>query len=282
VLVRQRQEVQALSRELSASRTFAGEERILDWEGALNARDTGGLPTADGGRIRPGALVRSDVLTRLTPSGREALIAHGVRTIVDVRTSEELTRDVDYPFRDTPRDGEPAYVNISFVVPLSESEEAEVRRQRQSATQLGVLNRMDVDVHRAGIGAVISAVADAQPGGVLIHCYAGKDRTGMTVALLLSLAGVSDDDIADDYALTMLNLEPLIMDWLETIEDPADRERMHELATPRQEAIVEMLAHVRDTYGSVEAYLRSAGVSAEQIEHIRSRLVEPAGAVPHG
>ena len=177
------------------------------------------------------------MLTRLTPSGREALIAHGVRTIVDVRTSEELARDVGYPFRDTQRDGEPAYVNVSFVVDLTPEQEAEVRRQRESATQLGVLNRMDIDVHRAGIGAVISAVADAQPGGVLIHCYAGKDRTGMTVALLLALAGVSDADIADDYALTMLNLEPLIMDWLNTIEDPAERQRMHELATPRQEAI---------------------------------------------
>jgi len=267
---------------LSASRTFAGEERILDWEGALNARDTGGLPTADGGRIRPGALVRSDVLTRLTPNGREALIAHGVRTIVDVRTSEELSRDVDYPFRESQRAGDPAYVNVSFVVPLTDSEEAEVRRLRESATQLGILNRMDIDIHRAGVGAVVGAVADAQPGGVLIHCYAGKDRTGMTIALLLSLAGVSDSDIADDYALTMLNLEPLIVDWLATIEDPAERERMRELATPRQEAIVEMLAHVRDTYGSVEAYLRSAGVRAEQIEHIRTRLVEPAGVAAHG
>ena len=99
MLVRQRQKVQALPRELSARPDFAGEERILDWEGALNARDTGGLPTADGRHIRSGALVRSDVLTRLTPSGRAALIAHGVRTIVDVRTSEEIGRDVDYPFR---------------------------------------------------------------------------------------------------------------------------------------------------------------------------------------
>ena len=62
--------------------------------------------------------------------------------------------------------------------------------------------------------AIVAAVADARPGGVLIHCYAGKDRTGMSVALLLSLAGVSDEDIADDYALTMLNLEPLIGEWL--------------------------------------------------------------------
>ena len=115
MLVRQWQEVQALPLELRQHTTesaLAGEERILDWEGALNARDTGGLPTADGRHIRSGALVRSDVLTRLTPSGRAALIDHGVRTVVDVRTSEEIGRDVDYPFRDERGEADPRYVNV--------------------------------------------------------------------------------------------------------------------------------------------------------------------------
>ncbi|MFL5670535.1 MAG: tyrosine-protein phosphatase, partial [Chloroflexota bacterium] len=156
---------------------MAGEERILDWEGALNARDTGGLPTADGGHIRRGALVRSDVISRLTPSGRQALIDHGVRTVVDVRTSEEIGRDVDYPFRESRTDRDPRYVNVSFVVDLTPDEEARVRAGRESATQLGELNRMDIDIHRAGIVGIVKAVADADEGGVLIHCYAGKDRT---------------------------------------------------------------------------------------------------------
>jgi len=254
---------------------MAGEERILDWEGALNARDTGGLPTSDGGRIRRGALVRSDVISRLTPSGRQALIDHGVRTIVDVRTSEEIGRDVDYPFRDGQGDADPHYVNVSFVVDLPPDQEAYVRERRESTTTLAELNRLDIDIHRAGIAGIAKAVADAQPGGVLIHCYAGKDRTGMSVALLLSLAGVSDEDAADDYALTMLNLEPLIMDWLNTIEDSAERERMRELASPRREAMLETLAHVREQYGSAEEYLLGAGVTTQQIERLRARLLEP-------
>lgn len=252
----------------------ASEERILDWEGALNARDTGGLPTRDGRRIKRGALVRSDVISRLTPSGRRALIDHGVRTIVDVRTSEEIGRDVDYPFRDTRASDEPAYVNASFVVQLSPELEAEVRAKRDSARELGELNRLDIDVHGAGIAAVVAAVADAQPGGVLVHCYAGKDRTGMTVGLMLSVAGVSDEHIADDYALTMLNLEPLIMDWLQTIEDESERERMRELATPRREAMLQVLDYVNERHGGAESYLRSAGVTDEQLERIKARLVD--------
>jgi protein tyrosine/serine phosphatase len=256
---------------------FAGEERILDWEGALNARDTGGLPASDGRRIKPGALVRSDVLTRLTPSGRAALVAHGVRTVVDVRTSEEIARDVDYPFRATRADTDPNYVNISFVVDLDEQKQAEVRARRESATELGELNRMDLELHKAGIGAIINAVAEAAPGGVLIHCYAGKDRTGMSVALLLSVAGVSDEDIADDYALTTLNLEPLISDWLDTIEDEAERERMRILATPSRKAMLDTLAYVHDQYGSAEQYLLSAGVSQDHVARIKERLLGPNG-----
>jgi len=260
---------------------MAGEERILDWEGALNARDTGGLPTGDGGRIRAGALVRSDVISRLTPSGRAALVAHGVRTIVDIRTSEEIGRDVDYPFRETRAATDPAYVNVSFVVPLTDEQEARVRERREKATKLGELNRMDIDLHRAGVGAVIAAVADAQPGGVLIHCYAGKDRTGMTVALLLALADVSDDDIADDYALTMINLAPLIDDWISTV-DESDQARMRELATPRREAMLDMLAYVRERYGDIDTYLRGAGVTNKQLARIRDRLVDHPGDAVSG
>ena len=263
-----------MSEPQTLSSPLAGEERILDWEGALNARDTGGLRTADGRHIRRGALVRSDVISRLTPSGRAALIAHGIRTVVDVRTSEEIGRDTNYPFREARREGDPRYVNVSFVVELSEEQEAFVRERRDNAQRLGELNRMDIDIHRAGIGAVVGAVAEAPDGGVLVHCYAGKDRTGMTVALLLSLVGVSDEDVADDYALTMLNLDPLISDWLETIADQDERARMRELASPRREAMLETLAYVEECYGGAEKYLLTAGVSPEQIARLRQRLVQ--------
>jgi protein tyrosine/serine phosphatase len=258
---------------------LAGEERILDWEGALNARDTGGLPTADGRRIKPGALVRSDVLTRLTPSGRRALVDHGVRTIVDVRTSEEIGRDVDYPFRDSRAETDPAYINVSFVVDLDDEQTARLRSAQSTAWQLGELNKLDIELHRAGVGAIAAAVADAQPGGVLIHCHAGKDRTGMSVALLLSLAGVSREDIADDYALTMLAYDKLIDEWIATVADD-DQARMRQLARPTREAMLDMLDHVEQLYGGADAYLRGAGVTDDQLKRILTRLVEPRTGEP--
>ena len=213
------------------------------------------------------------MLTRLTPSGRAALVAHGVRTIIDVRTSGELARDVGYPFRESQAAGEPAYVNVSFLGDLTEEQEARVRATQSVAWRLGELNRMDIDHHRAGVGNIVAAVADAQPGGVLIHCHAGKDRTGMSVGILLSLAGVADDDVADDYALTMLAYEKLIEEWIGTVDEP-ERDRMRQVAKPTREAMLEMLEHVRATYGSVEQYLLGAGVTPDQIAHVRERLVD--------
>ena len=108
-----------------------------------------------------------------------------MRTVVDVRTREEIGRDVDYPFRDSRAASDPAYLNISFVVDLTDEETARLRAAQNSAWNLGELNKVDVELHRAGIGAIAAAVADAAPGGVLIHCHAGKDRTGMSVGILL-------------------------------------------------------------------------------------------------
>jgi protein tyrosine/serine phosphatase len=252
---------------------LAGEERILDWEGALNARDTGGLPTGDGRRIRPGALVRSDVLTRLTSSGRRALIDHGVRTIVDVRSGEEVGRDREvYPFRD----GSVGYTNVPFTYGRDERAWEDVKERYHAATTRAELNRIDLDAHPEGVARIVAAVADAPEGGVLVHCHAGKDRTGLVVALMLSLVGVSDDDIADDYALTALNLEPLIADWLQDMGgDEAERQRLRALAEPRREAMLDTLAHMREGHGSAEGYLLSAGVTREQVERLRVRLVEP-------
>jgi protein tyrosine/serine phosphatase len=268
---------------LSASEpldTVAGVERILAWDGALNARDTGGLKTRDGHVIRHGALVRSDVLTRLTESGREALVAHGVRTIVDVRMPNELEEDDGrYPFATTDPDtstGSVTYRHVPFNAPLREGVAAEELRQRyQAAQSREELNRLDLDINRDGIAAIVAAIADAGPGGVLVHCHAGKDRTGMIVALALSLAGVDDDQIADDYALTALNLDPLIIDWLDEMsDDETERARLRKLAEPRREAMLDTLAYLRERHGGAEAYLLNAGVARAKIARLRQRLVE--------
>ena len=254
-----------------------GHERILDWDGVINARDAGGLH-ASGGAVRRGALVRSDVLNGLTQDGVKALTEHGVRTVIDVRAADEIAHDwARYPLKDHPAVG---YLNRSFTAGVETHMGDQVRAVYRAAQSREEINRADLDIHRAGIAAIVAAIADAPSGGVLVHCHAGKDRTGMVIAVTLAAVGVSDDDIADDYALTQLVLEPLIADWLEHMShDPLEQQRLRVLAEPRREAMLDTLAHLRQRYGGAATYLLGAGVTGDQLEQLRARLVDArAGA----
>ncbi|HUP82805.1 MAG TPA: tyrosine-protein phosphatase [Candidatus Limnocylindria bacterium] len=251
---------------------FAANPRILDWEGVLNARDTGGIPAATG-VVRRGGLVRSGVLNGLTPAGVAALTAHGVRTVIDVRAADEVADHWDrYPLRDHPLVG---YRNISFTAGFDEAMRDQVRTVYGAAQSREEINRLDLDNHRAGIATIVGAIADAPEGGVLIHCHAGKDRTGLVVAIILSALGVSDEDIADDYALSQLVLDELVKEWFAYMGAAASEQgRLRTLADPSREAMLGTLAHLHLRYGSATDYLLGAGVTEDQLEKLRMRLVE--------
>jgi protein tyrosine/serine phosphatase len=258
--------------------TSTANPRILDWEGVLNARDTGGIPAA-AGSVRPGALVRSGVLNGLTPAGVEALTEHGVRTVIDVRAADEIADHWDrYPLRDHPIVG---YRNLSFTAGHDERMRDQVREVYGAAQSREEINRLDLDNHRAGIGAIVAAIADAPDGGVLIHCHAGKDRTGLVVALTLSAIGVSDEDIADDYALSQLVLDELVTEWFAYMgAAPSEQERLRTLADPSREAMLGTLDHLHERYGGAQAYLLGAGVTEAQLARLRARLVHPDAPRP--
>jgi protein tyrosine/serine phosphatase len=249
----------------------AGRARILNWEGVLNARDTGGIP-ASNGTVRVGALVRSGVLNDLTPSGVEALIDHGVRTVIDVRAADEIADYWHrYPLRDHPV---VSYRNISFTAGSEERMRDQVRAVYSAAESREEINRLDLDTHRHGIAAIVAAIADAPPGGVLIHCHAGKDRTGLVVAVTLSAIGVSDEDIAADYALSQLVLDQLVEEWFAYMGASASEQtRLRRLADPSREAMLRTLQHLHERYGGAVPYLLEAGVTQAQIDELRNRLV---------
>lgn len=261
---------------MSATSAYAATKlptRILDWEGCINARDCGGLPVA-GGVIRRGALARSDVLNSLTPTGVSALVEHGIRTVIDVRAADEIAHHWErYPLRDhtTVR-----YVNLPFSAGHDEQMVDQVRAVYGAAKSREELNRLDLDTHQRGIAAIVVAIADAPPGGVLVHCHAGKDRTGIVIGLTLAAVGVSDEDIGADYALTQLVLEPLIAEWFDYMgAHDSERDRLRALADPRREAMLDTLTYLHQKYGSAEAYLLGSGMTTDQLARLRTRLVEP-------
>jgi protein tyrosine/serine phosphatase len=124
------------------------------------------------------------------------------------------------------------------------------------------------------IAAMARAVASAVPGGVLIHCLAGKDRTGIAVALLLGLLGVDEAQIAADYALSEAALASERAAALAAAADAEARVRVERGYESTAQTMLATLAHLRTRHGGAEAYLTRAGLSSSDIERIRARLLD--------
>jgi hypothetical protein len=124
---------------------------------------------------------------------------------------------------------------------------------------------------RAGLAAALSVIADPAAAPVVVHCMAGKDRTGVVCALTLSLLGVSDDDIATDYALTDSAMVALTAYLRE--HDPAAIEGQNHMFTSPREAMLLFLEDMRRLHGSAEKYVRTIGVTADQIAAMRESLL---------
>ena len=249
--------------------------RQLDWDGCVNVRDLGGLPASGGARIREAALVRSDTVGRLTARGWEALVAHGVRTVLDLRWAAERVADP------------PRKVDVDVVhVSLLGDDEADYARglyerlasiddfaMRTVAAYTDMLETWQERFVRA-----VAAAADARPGAVLVHCSAGKDRTGLVVALLLGLAGVEPGVIAADYAATTPALPELHRRWIEDARD----EREHAWRASKQvqstpaEALAGVLEGLERRHGGIEAYARAGGLDDARLARLRERLLEHA------
>jgi protein tyrosine/serine phosphatase len=242
----------------------------LLWEGCLNVRDLGGLPTEDGRTVRGGVVVRSDNIRRLTESGWRALEGHGVARIVDLRWPEEQEED-------PPRDLEIEVVHVpvlgdSFDAAYVAELDAHLHRVGEPVEHY-VWSYLDfLERYRDRFGRAIGAVADAD-GTVVVHCIGGKDRTGLVSALLLRLVGVGLDAIGADYAASGPNLGPRSALWIDEAEDELERAKRVLLSDTPAEGIVRVVEEVERRYGSVADYLRAAGVSELQLERLRARLV---------
>jgi protein tyrosine/serine phosphatase len=122
------------------------------------------------------------------------------------------------------------------------------------------------------VAAAVRAVADAPEGGVVIHCAGGKDRTGLLTALLLHVAGVGTDEIAADYALSEERLRTRHEQWLAKAQSEEERERVKRMSQTPADSMRGVLEELERRYGSVEEYLRQAGLTDEELARARARL----------
>lgn len=243
----------------------------LDFEGAYNIRDLGGLPTRDGGVTRPRVFVRADCLHQLTPAAQQQMIDYGIRTIIDLRTSEELQMSPDV-FAGSQMVN---YLHLPFVGDeLASGAAWQEAYQKQAPMHERYVAHLPLC--QPALRTIFTALAEETPT-VLFHCFAGKDRTGMIAALLLGALGVPDEVIAEDYAHTYVRLTPLIAKWRVTAEaEGQDMEQFEIDVRADAETIQFMLDYVRAEYGSAEGYLRLCGVTGDQLDRIREKFVQPA------
>lgn len=231
----------------------------LTWPNCINVRDLGGLPTAEGGKIRPGTLIRSDSHGKLTEDGVEAVTAYGVTRIIDLRRETECVAEPS-PFAD-----KPLYRNLPVQDPADPNDGLHLT--------LAEIYIKLVDRRPELYAAAAAAITDAPPGGVVVHCAGGKDRTGLVIAMTLTVAGVDRDVIAADYAATELRLRELNEQYLAGITDERRREQIRNLQATKPETMIETLDHVDAMHGGVAAYLTKGGFDATAQESLRRRLV---------
>jgi protein tyrosine/serine phosphatase len=232
-------------------------ERHLDWGDCVNVRDLGGHALEGGGLTRRGAVVRADALDRLTTAGWEALFAHGVGAVLDLRTTDERGRH-----------RLPAGLD-EYHVPLFEDADADELFAAEGMEDL--YSRM-LELRAGAFADAIAAVADVEDGGIVVQCQIGKDRTGLVCAFLLDLAGVAHDAIADDYAASDGRVGPLVDTWIESAFEPAERARRAWLSRADHATMLATLALVERRFGGVESYLEAAGSSVAQLAAVRRRL----------
>jgi protein tyrosine/serine phosphatase len=232
--------------------------RHLEWEGCFNARDLGGLE-GPLGTIREGALARSDNLDDLTDAGWASLRAHGVRTIVDLRDPSEHVH----------RDGADRPETVSAPV-FDFADNGFWRSWDNRDFDPGGFYRATLERWPGRFAYAVGIVADAPPGGVLVHCHVGRDRTGLLTGLLLALAGIPVETIARDYSLSAARLSPRYALWLAGEVDDETRERLlrEDRNGSRAEALLEAFAGL-----DVEAYLRDGGATTAQLDAVRERLL---------
>jgi protein-tyrosine phosphatase len=242
--------------------------RNLSWDGLLNARDLGGHPTEDGDETRWGSIVRADSVRQLSEEGWQAVVDYGIRTVVDLRSEEELAAD---PPAELPVDA----VHVSFFDDrpdiFAEVEAASVRAASHSEATREVY-LIFLEHFRENVAAAIRAVGQAPEGGVVVHCHGGKDRTGLVTAFLLRLAGVPIAEIAADYALSEQRLRTRHEEWFASAADEAELARLHRIAATPESSMVEVLEELERRYGSIEGYLRAGGANDEDLERARARL----------
>ncbi|MHA6630411.1 tyrosine-protein phosphatase [Pseudonocardia sichuanensis] len=233
--------------------------------GAFNVRDVGGYP-AGTGRVRWGRLFRSAGLQHLDDAGRQAFVALGLRTVVDLRSSAECA-------------AAPSALDGTGLVPAHRPVLGDGGSAFAAGTEIPTLAELyEHMLTTCGDGLVAAVRELARPGALpaLVHCAAGKDRTGVVIALVLSAAGVPDETVAADYALTAARLPESFFAALPVPEHltPDALTLLHAIYRESPAEVMHRLLDALHTvHGGAAAYLLAHGMTRGELDALTRALV---------
>lgn len=255
-------------------------------EGLVNFRDTGGTPLTSGGTTRENVLFRSEGPAAITPRGLDQLAASPIGVIVDFRTELERRSAPDAlpdsrPFRMVQLELlEGALPGMATIAPDGVMDADRISRILAAIPALGdlyIAMLANGSSAFAEVARLVASVTPDEPSAVLVHCTAGKDRTGVSIALLLDAVGADRQAIVADYASSAANLAGA---WAERIQAGIRQLGVEltpsivEIATGTPpEAIEKAMAWVDATHGGSAAYLRSGGLTDAEFAGLRRALV---------
>ena len=244
-------------------------ERHYPFEGCFNFRDIGGYPNQEGKRVKKGLYFRAGRQDRMTDEDLLGLSDLQISTQIDLRRPDEAREQGKGPLEAVGA----RYINIA-VIP-----EGGTDQLSRLVGDTGISGKRYLGYLEFGPSSwlkMFEIFADAGSLPVVLHCTAGKDRTGVSTAFLLSVLGVSRDWIEADYLLTNLDTARQA-DFIEsTVGYPegVDRESMLLAAGVPEDAMKDFLDGVEAKWGSAVGYLEEIGVTQEQMDAVRHNFLE--------
>ncbi|MEU6699641.1 tyrosine-protein phosphatase [Pseudonocardia sp. NPDC046786] len=240
-------------------------DRWLTFDGLANARDVGGLPLAGGGRVRPGVLLRTESLEGLSPADVARLTGElGVVQVLDLRKDEELLISGAGALA-----GAGITVHRLSFIPDSGRGLPELGEDADPMVGHYLAYLGD---RGANVVTGVRRIAERETGATVVHCAAGKDRTGVLVALVCSAVGVPRDEVVADYALSATRIDALFRRWTTAAGQPMPASEEIDRHRPRAEVMQTFLQLLDERYDGPVGWLHEHGLTEGELATLRSRL----------